>query len=97
AGRRLAAQLVALRLGAPEERVVERVEVRPLWDRSSLAVERPVRGTVVGLEPRRRLDGRAVSDRAVAPVVAGDLRRRRDVLGRLAYRARPGRDPQAGP
>src|SRR6476619_781293 len=59
---RAVAYTVALRVRAPEERVVERVEVGTLRNRRAFRVERPVRAPDVVLEPRGRLERRAVPD-----------------------------------
>src|SRR5204863_7661727 len=60
---------------APEERVVERVEVHPLGDRGALAVDLAVVADRVALQPRGRLDRRAVADPAAAAEVPLDAAR----------------------
>ena len=81
---------------APEERVVERVEVGALRDRSPLRVERPVRAPDVLLQARGRLERRAVADRSETVVVATHLALRRDAVRRLrnGLRSRPHRQPR---
>ena len=88
---------VALRVRAPEERVVERVEVGPLRNGGSLPVERPVRAPDVLLQARGRLERRAVPDDPEALVVAAHLALRRDAARRLRHRLRPGPHGQPRP
>ena len=51
-------------------------------------VHRPVLGDVIRLQPRRRLDRRAVADSPGAPVVTTHVRLGRDVLRALPHRLR---------
>src|SRR5205085_12518800 len=96
--------LVDVTARAPVEWIVERIEVRTLWDRRPALVDRPVRRHVVVLQPRRRLDRRAVSDPALRPEVAPDAayrdgaapRQRRRPLANVGLRrANRRRDPLA--
>ena len=89
AGRRPVGHPVEIGVRAPEERVVERVEVGALRDRGPLAVERAVRAAHVVLEPRRGLDRGAVADGAEPVEVALDLGRRGGARGWLRHRLRP--------
>src|SRR5204863_4335728 len=59
---RLLGDTVALRSGAPLERVVQRVEVAALRDRRPLRIDRAVRADDVVLEARGRLDRGAVTE-----------------------------------
>ncbi len=89
ARRRLVALAIHVGARAPEERVVERVEVGPLRHRRSLRIEDSVVPGHVGLQAGGRLHDRAVPDRVVTLGLLLDGLGPSDVLRVLRNRLRP--------